>query len=181
MSTLRTPEASERAPHPGKRAKEKRAKSLEERVVKLEADVLQLQATIVQRGHEKEKLFDLKLKKQGVEAKIEMAKLEAKLEARMDNRWRFFRSHINEMNTLWMNFSVATMSSREEPRFEPSEALATELEECEDDIEIRESVIAVCDEQFPASKLLKQAKILPDKSPAAKSPAAKSPAATAAN
>ena len=109
---------------------------MEERVVKLEADVLKLQATIVQRGHEKEKLFDLKLKKQGVEAKIEMAKLEAKLQARMDNRWRFFRSHINEMNTLWMNFSVATMSSREEPRFEPSEALATELEECEDDIEI---------------------------------------------
>ena len=145
--------------------------------------MLQLQATIVQRGREKEKLFDLKLKKQGVEAKIEMAKLEAKLEARMDNHWRLFRRHINEMNTLFemMNFSVATMSSREEPRFEPSEALATELEECEDDIEIRESVIAVCDEQFPASKLLKQAKILPDKSPAAKSPAAKSPAATAAN
>ena len=62
MSTLRTPEASERAPRPGKRAKEKRANSLEEWVVKLEADVLQLQYTIIERGREKEKLFDLQLK-----------------------------------------------------------------------------------------------------------------------
>ena len=87
----------------------------------------------------------------------------------MDNRWRFFHRHLNEMNTLWMDFSVASLGgfdlggfeSSREARFEPSEALATELEECEDDIEIKESVIAVCDERFPASKLLKQAKILP--------------------
>ena len=97
------------------------------------------------------------------------------------HRPAFARQECSRVLRLPPHFRVGWGGTREEPRFEPSEALATELEECEDDIEIRESVIAVCDEQFPTSKLLKQAKILPDKSPAAKSPAAKSPAATAAN
>ena len=171
MSTLRTPE---------RRAQEKRAQAqveyrlsmMEARVQLMEADVRHLQDLFVNSTREKEKLFDMKLKKVGIEAKIEARVEVAKLEALMNDRLGFFRRHLKEMHQLHREYEAPVV--HEDFKLEPIapwQPLIVEFEVQKRLTAHQEQRVALFDARVGALEALLS------KSPAAKSPAAKSPAA----